>query len=156
MTEEAASSLQDVLVKFVGIADVHYRGKIHDNVLNVFNDLSDEDKKTFLRGVLHIHALVIGEIESPLQCIPVHVIPVNGTTEGVQVVTEPLDNEIAELNKKQMIQLKGWLVKTTSVIVLLSFAVLVISAFLSYGEINTDVLSMFGKTGTILSTVFGN
>lgn len=55
MTKDLSSTLASYLERFVYIGQTRYNGKIHDNVLNIFEDLDIEDKKGLLRSLLRVH-----------------------------------------------------------------------------------------------------
>ena len=57
MVDEHAG-LKEVLAKLKKINEEDYNGKHYDNALNIFNDLSDRDKKVFLLGVLNIYNMM--------------------------------------------------------------------------------------------------
>lgn len=55
MVKDLSSTLASYLERFVYIGQTRYNGKIHDNVLNIFEDLDIEDKKGLLRSLLRVH-----------------------------------------------------------------------------------------------------
>lgn len=62
------TTFKEAVQKFIHIGEVYFRGHYHDNVLNIFNELGEEDKKALLRTMYQVYFLVErGEIENPLE-----------------------------------------------------------------------------------------
>lgn len=47
-----------LLEKFIQIGRTRYNGRIYDNVLNIFDDLSTDEQRELLRGTLNIYAIL--------------------------------------------------------------------------------------------------
>lgn len=63
MTEKI--TFKDAIQKFIHVGEVYFRGHYSDNVLNIFNELTEGDKKALLRGLHQVYFLVdSGAIES--------------------------------------------------------------------------------------------
>lgn len=109
-------AIRDVLDKFVHIGNCYYNGKHHDNVLNIFGDLNQEDQKILLRGVHQIYLLLeSGEISSEIPLFP--------------KVQNDHDTEVessADYNSKMMIELKFWFFKTMGLMTLTILSLLVV------------------------------
>lgn len=53
--EEPTIKLNDLMAKFYNIGKRDYRGKVYDNVMSIFDELSLEEQKHFLRGCLGMY-----------------------------------------------------------------------------------------------------
>lgn len=61
------ATFKEAVQKFIHIGEVYFRGHYNDNVLNIFNELPEEDRKVLLRTLYQVYFLVErGEIENPL------------------------------------------------------------------------------------------
>lgn len=67
MSKEKVTFLE-AIAKFIHIGEVYYNNHYYDNVLNIFDELTEEDRKELLRAVYQIFVLVEkGVIENPLR-----------------------------------------------------------------------------------------
>lgn len=108
MNEQTTKAFRDVLDKFVHIGNCYYNGKHHDNVLNIFSDLDEEDRKLLLRSVHHIYTIVeFGTTPTPF-------------TTRLKAGPENDPVTIADYNTKLMVEMKFWFVKTFGILFLLS------------------------------------
>ena len=53
--EEPTIKLNDLMAKLYNIGKRDYRGKVYDNVMSIFDELSLEEQKHFLRGCLGLY-----------------------------------------------------------------------------------------------------
>jgi hypothetical protein len=53
--QEPTIKLNDLMAKFYNIGKRDYRGKVYDNVMSIFDELSLEEQKHFLRGCLGLY-----------------------------------------------------------------------------------------------------
>ena len=123
------ASFRDVLSRYLRIADHDYKGHVHDNVLNIFNDLDEEDRKLFLRGVVHIHSVVIGHIDT----LPKrdHKPPMVESARDLRGDDDkdPEEDEVVEyINKRQRYAMQMWMLRAgASLVALFLFTVFVFS-----------------------------
>lgn len=151
----AYASLRDVLVKYLHIAEQDYKGHVNDNVLNIFNDLSDDEKKAFLKGVLHIHSMVAGHVDT----IPRH-IPKSRTQRGALPIDAEDENQdqdeiIQAVNRHQKLAMKIYLTKLLATVVLAAgFSVFVVS-MLSKNEVEIPMMEGLMQTGKVINKMLG-
>lgn len=109
-------AFKDVIDKFIHIGNCYYNGKHFDNVLNIFSDLTEEDKKIFLRSVHQIYSVVemgVGNL-------------------SLEVSKTKIDNEpdtSENYNSKLMIETKFWFIRAfgiSCIIGLLVFIILIL------------------------------
>lgn len=141
MNEQANKAFRDVLDKFVHIGNCYYNGKHHDNILNIFSDLEEEDKKLLLRGVHHIYSIVEFGVNAPdIQMGPRLSPAMDGDAEVSQM----------DYNSKLMIEMKFWFIKTFGILFLLSitgfvFFILYVTSGTSEGpERAANLFKIFG------------
>ena len=61
-------TFKDAIAKFIHIGEVYYRGRYNDNVLNIFEELTEEDRKILLRTIYRVYSLVDkGEFNTPTE-----------------------------------------------------------------------------------------
>lgn len=108
-------AFKDVLDKFIHIGNCYYNGKHHDNVLNIFADLDEEDKKVFLRGVHHIYTVIEFGVETNQLSVLPKAEP--GETPG---------SSIEDYNSKLLVEMKFWFIKTFGILIVLFLAGVVI------------------------------
>lgn len=106
MNEQTTKAFRDVLDKFIHIGNCYYNKKHHDNVLNIFADLEEEDKKIFLRGVYYIYTIVELGTNNPL---------LNSDTTQEDGSSDENSNS-SSYNNKLMIEMKFWFIKTAGAI----------------------------------------
>lgn len=113
MTDKKQSTFRESLDKFIHIGNAYYNGKHHDNVMNIFNDLDEEDRMVFLRGVFHIYNFMEYGIHSKEMTQQRQVNP--KTDE---------DDDIVVFNNRQMVELKVWFVKVLVWLVVFGLVIL--------------------------------
>lgn len=151
----AYASLKDVLIKYLHIAEEDYKGHINDNVLNIFNDLSDDEKKAFLKGVLHIHSMVAGHVDT----IPRH-IPRSRTKRGALPADAEDENQDQEeiiqvVNRHQKLAMKIYLTKLLATIVVIgAFSVFVVS-ILSKNDVEIPMMEGLTQSGKVINKMLG-
>lgn len=109
MTEEA-TTLKESLEKFTYIGLTYYSGKYHDNVLNIFSDLTTEEKKIFLRGVYDIYNHFDTGIET------------QKTNHEDSVVDTKAKDYLVDYNSKVMVDVKVWFIKIFGIVLTLTVA----------------------------------
>lgn len=100
MSDNKLTTFKDSLDKFIHIGNAYYNGKHHDNVMNIFQDLDEEDRMVFLRGVFHIYNYMEYGAASK-ETVPSK--PNKPKTDE--------DDDIVGFNNRQMVELKVWFVK---------------------------------------------
>lgn len=140
---DQTTAFKDVLDKFIHIGNCYYNGKHHDNVLNIFADLDEEDKKVFLRGVHHIYTVIEFGVESN------QLAPLVKAEPG-----EPLDFSIDDYNTKLLVEMKFWFIKTFGILfVTLLIGIVIFILYLSTGldEEPGRVASLFKVFGLLFN-----
>lgn len=141
------ASINQILDQMQVTADHEYAGDLNNNALAVFNDLSTNDKRTFLRQSLMLHwERQIDQARHRLDNI---VIDQDLQIDPVEVEKERFS--IEELNQIELIKMKTWLNKFLLSAGVVSFMVMVLIAYASdtltdkteeYLEILTDVVKL--------------
>ena len=113
MSSPKQTTFREALDKFIHIGNCFYNGKHHDNAMNIFNDLDEEDRMVFLRGVFHIYNFMeYGPSTKEL-----------GTSKPVKPKIDE-DEDVVSFNNRQMVELKVWFVKVLVWLVVLGLVVL--------------------------------
>lgn len=147
-----AASFRDVLGKFLHIADHDYKGHVHDNVLNIFNDLDEDDQKLFLRGVVHIHSVVVGNVDA-LPKRDVKPKPVVSTRELEPSEIDDDDEEVVDyINTRQKNAIKVWMVKTLTIFICMFVFIVAIVAMVTGNGFTIPFFETFSK---ISGKIFG-
>lgn len=157
MPDKTTASFREVIGKYLHIADKDYKGHVNDNVLNIFNDLPEEDKKLFLRGVVYIHSIVIGGIET---------LPKREQKDKVfrKMVEESNTHEVDEEEEDEVIRyfklkhkenMKNWLTKLVAITMIALFSFVLITSFLSKGGISDPFVESWFNVGKIVNKLFG-
>lgn len=102
MPEQEKEKLSDVINKVKTIGNNHYDGKVYDNILNIFADLTIKEQRTLLKGLVNICFIAEAQVEENT------------------VKDELID--IDAINRVELIKLKTFLTK--SLIILLIMLVL--------------------------------
>jgi hypothetical protein len=107
-------SLSAVILRIRTIANNHYQGKIYDNILPIFNQLTTVEKRVLLRGLVGICFIVEDKILAETETVRDIRQQVETTVKkGLQ--TKQDTEEVLEVeNQKQMISMKAWMFKLVS------------------------------------------
>ena len=124
----------DVMDKFRIIADNDYDGKIYENVLSIYAQLTHNERKVFLRSLIHVYFIFSRSISEAS-------LPDNEKKNDKEVCTviQSEIDDISSANERELIKLKSWLVKWFVVAGTITF--IIFSVFMTYtgqtGEVNT-------------------
>ena len=156
MTDKVTiASFRDVLNRYLHIADHDYKGHVHDNVLNIFNDMTEEEQKSFLRGVIHIHSVVVGHIDD----LPKRQSKPKGVESTRDLRSEdkdPDEDDVVEyINTRQKMAMRMWLTKATAVTILFFVCGLFTASFFSANNIQIPFLESIGGIGKVVNKVLG-
>lgn len=136
--KEEKTTLVSVIDRVKKIADEQHEGKVYDNVLAIFDQLSLRERQTLLRGLINICFLVDNRL---LEDSSVS----NGCSKTI------LDHEIDTIesyNKKELIGLKTWLVKMVFKTLLAGVCIYVLLVAVTGGD------SGVGRVTSLLETFF--
>lgn len=140
MPVQEKEKLSDVINKVKTIANESYDGKVYDNILNIFADLTIKEQRTLLKGLINICFIVETQVEENTENIESnknrieenkHAIETN--QEKIKEVYEKIETvkdeiiDIDAINKVELIKLKTFLTKALIVllIMLLLFAMFI-------------------------------
>ena len=153
MTEKVlTTNFKEVLERFLSIAGTDYKGHVHDNVLNIFNDLSEEERKLLLRGVVQIHDVVVGEVKVIPQRPTKPKVPSSARDMDGEDLDESEEEVVDYMNAKQKTYIKLWILKVT-VITMLAFLFFVAIVAISTGSgFTLPFLESFSK---VSGKIFG-
>ena len=132
--------LHEVVSKIRYIADHEYDGKVYENILTIYHQLTTREREVLLRGVINICFLA----QESVSCTRPH------RTENK--VSGEVDHEIKDIedyNDFEMAKLRSWLVKMIAITVALMFF-----GFLGFMVFTTS--SPDGNTSSSISSMFGN
>ena len=132
-------ALKEVIEKFDHIGNCYYNGKHHDNVLNIFNDLDENDRKEFLRGTFAVYKIIESGHEKT-------------TTTAVVPKLEPFSKgeNLSIINEQSLVELKIWFIKMLGIVVTVGIIILIglVMYFSNTAETGANGL---GKVFKILS-----
>lgn len=143
-------TLKAVVTKIKTIAHEKYQDKVYENILPIFNSLTQIEKRTLLRGLINICFIVEDRI----------VIDNKALDDVREAVTETSKNvtkqmhSIEEYNKLELIKLKTWMTKVVIVSVMVG-AVGIAIVLSIFGLGNIENLSIFEKLYKIFSVMIG-
>lgn len=134
-------ALKEVIEKFDHIGNCYYNGKHHDNVLNIFNDLDENDRKEFLRGTYAVYKIIeSGHMkESNSEVIPK--LEPFGRGENISII-----------NEQSLVELKIWFIKMLGTMVTVGIIILIslVMYFSNTAETGADGLSKVFKILSLL------
>lgn len=151
----AIISFRDVFLKYLHIADNDYNGHVNDNVLNIFNDLNEDERKLFLRGVVHIHSLVVGDVDTlpKREIVKAKRIEEREAIEKSDIDAE--DEMMEFFNKRHKLKMKMWFIKMVGMGLMGFLLLFFMATILSKNEIYVPFLDSFIQTGKVLNKVLG-
>ena len=156
MTDKVTiASFRDVLNRYLHIADHDYKGHVHDNVLNIFNDMTEEERKLFLRGVIHIHSVVVGHIDTiPKRDSKLKV--VESTRDLRNEGVDPDEDEVVEyINTRQKLAMKTWLTKVTAITILVCLFSMFLVSLMSSNGVSIPYFESITGVGKVVNKVLG-
>lgn len=108
-------SLASVILKIRTIANDHYHGKVYDNILPIFNQLTTVEKRILLRGLMGICFIVEDKILAETETVRDIKHQVETTVKrSVDDKTSETEEKLEIENQKQLISMKGWMFKLVS------------------------------------------
>lgn len=151
MPEQEKQKLSDVIVRVKDIASNQYEGRVYDNILNIFADLTLAEQRTLLKGLINICFIVEGQVIE-------NKIDINDNKQRIETNTENIDKldhetteikkeliEIELLNKKELIKMKSWLLKAGFFVVVFLLGLAVVASIILDGptKVSDSVINMF-------------
>lgn len=126
----------DVMDKFRIIADNEYDGKIYENVLSIYAQLTHAERKLFLKSLIQVYFIFSRSISEA--SLPDEDKKKDKTAKEVCTVIQSEIDDISSANERELIKLKTWLVKWFVAAGTITF--IIFSAFMAYtgqtGEVN--------------------
>ncbi len=159
-TRRSRLTINQILEKMQGEADAEFNGNLPDNVLGIFNTLSTDDKRTFLRRSLDaLWKEQINQAQEGLQEIVLQgEVSPSGSSEAevrinpVAVVAERESIDASSAVEQQ--KLRSWLLRLVFVIMVVMFFVILFFTFF-YGENDMKTLiNALGNINTLLELIF--
>lgn len=143
-------TLKAVVTKIKTIANEKYQDKVYENILPIFNSLTQVEKRTLLRGLINICFIVEDRIVIDNKALMEMKETV--TTTGKEMKDQI--HTIEEFNKLELIKLKSWVTKVVvgAVLVAMVGVVVVLTIF---GTGNLSDISILEKIFKIFSVMFG-
>jgi hypothetical protein len=120
--EKEALSLLAVIAKIKNIADSEFENKVYDNILTIFNRLNTREKKILLKGLINICFI----IDNKVLVNSNDLLDVKAAVKCAEDIIVSSNNSVEEYNKVELIKLKSWLVKTTTLALLIGILVTII------------------------------
>lgn len=140
-------TLAKVIAKFKQIADEDFDGKIYENVMSIFNELSVKERALLLRGLINFCFIVEDKIVKN-QCALTSV----KVTENEK--QSAIDSEISDIeaqNDVEALKLKYWFIKFTFAIL----ALLGLGGLIAILLVNPlKVGDLFKDLSTIVKLIF--
>lgn len=138
MGDKDPITLARVIAKVKKIADEEFDGKLYDNVMAIFNELSVRERIIFLRGLMHfcsiIEMTVLNQVNDKAQESP---FSPNEMTSALECEV----NVIERANAQEMAKLNTWFIKFGTVAATVGF-VLVTSVLAFVGNDSFDVFKV--------------
>lgn len=150
MPEQQKQKLSDVIVRVKDIASNQYEGRVYDNILNIFADLTLSEQRTLLKGLINICFIVEGQVIE-------NKIDINDNKQKIETNTENIDKldhetteikkeliEIELLNKKELIKMKSWLLKAGFIVVVFLIGLAIIASMILDGptKVSDSIINM--------------
>lgn len=144
------TSLAAVIVRMRSIANDHYHGKIYDNILAIFNQLSTIEKRVLLRGLIGICFIVENKILSEVESVR----EVRTTIEQTsQELGEKVESQLEVQNEKALISMKGWAFRLVFTILTTVLVLAIIGSWLVTGKF--EFLEKYKDVFEFLKMIFG-
>lgn len=137
MPDQEKEKLSDVINKVKTIGNNHYDGKIYDNILNIFADLTIKEQRTLLKGLINICFIVETQVEENTESIESNKHAIETNQEKIKEVYEKIETvkdeiiDIDAINRVELIKLKTFLTKSLIIllIMLVLFAIFIATFF---------------------------
>lgn len=140
-------TLAKVIAKFKQIADEDFDGKIYENVMSIFNELSVKERALLLRGLINFCFIVEDEIVKNTCALTMVKVSEDEKRNAI-------DSEISDLeahDSAEALKLKYWLIK-------FAFAILTIAGFgalIAIALVNPiKITDLFKDLFTVVKLIF--
>jgi hypothetical protein len=131
-----------VINKIRSIAIMEYDNKIYDNIHIIYEKLSGIEKRILLKGLINVCFIVEGKaLVNSTDLIDVKESLLNTNTK-----IDATSKEIEDLNAREMIKLKTWLIKLVSIFILIFIA---FSIYITYKVTGVSALSTDKAVGIL-------
>jgi hypothetical protein len=159
MSDQEKQKLSVILSKIKHIGNVNYDGKIFDNILNIFADLSLSEQRALLKNLITICFIVQDQVLDNAANIAVNKSQIQTNKENIKRVETEIEDiktellDIESINKVELIKLKTWFVKATFVFLFLGLIVfLLFTAFIDGSE---AISSMIKNVFDVVKEIIG-
>ena len=140
-------SLATVIVKVKHISEVQYEGRVYDNILPIFNQLSTIERRVLLRGLIGICFTIEDQILEDREIVKEH----------PRVKTRNDDEPGTDYHRlrrpKEPGGWKGWAIKLGTVAIVLLLLTMVFGSFVITGE--NSILSKLQHYVDMVKVAFG-
>lgn len=156
---EEQKTLPGIIRKMKSIGKEHYHGKIYDNIYSIFNQLTVNERRMLLKGIINILLIIEDKAENgSLVTSGWATGPALGQVQSaVQQVEDNLNgtlSNIEQFNKMEMIKLKTYMTKMAMAAVLIgAIGMMLVSVYLSKSK--TETVGMFSDFTKILMEMLG-
>lgn len=149
--QDSRVTLQGVVARIKHIGAIEYDSKIYENILSIFNKLTTTEKRTLLRGLINICFIVEDRVLVEKETLTT----IKDSVEKSEKKIEVMKDDIEKFNKQELIKLKTWLVKVTTIGLILIIALaFFLSIFL--GSETASSFAVFQNAAEIFEVIFGD
>lgn len=145
---EIRKTITQILEEVQAATDLHYGGDFDSHILEIFNELPDPDKTTFLRRSFELHwKNQITLAQSGME----DVLVVSGE-ESLRIDPVSIDLEkknLEKINAEEQLKLKSWLHKAGLVTGIVA-AIVAIVTTVSLGGNSTDIVDIVKNFNSII------
>lgn len=118
--------LSEILAKMKDISEKKYAGDFINNVLNIFADLSMSEQRDLLKGLINICFVIEDQINENNCKIADNQKAIIAIKTDITGNVDSIKGELRDLetyNKKELIKLKSWFVKTLTIAAIVIFVI---------------------------------
>lgn len=148
MIDQEKLALVGAITKVRALAAVQFDNDIYENIYAIYSQLTLKEKKVFIKGMTEMSSMAEDpNLENKILAVEFKKfehIPKSAIQDEI--------DEIEDYNKMELIKLKSWLVKATTVIVVSGF-VLVIGFSIMFTGTDNVLLRSLGHVGDVLKAV---
>jgi hypothetical protein len=159
MSDQEQEKLSVILTKIKEIGNESYEGKVFDNILNIFADLTLAEQRALLKNLITICFIVQDQVLDNAANIAINKSQIQTNKQNIERVECDVDtlktelSDIEAINKVELIKLKTWFVKATFVFLILGFILFL--GFTAFIDGSSSISSMIKNIFDIVKEIIG-
>lgn len=159
MPDKEQEKLSVILARIKEIGDTSYDGKVIDNILNIFADLTLSEQRALLKNLITICFIIQDQVLDNAASIAINRAQIQANKQTIEQVKKDMTeieteiNDIDTYNRLELIKLKSWLVK--AIVVFIFVAAIGFIAFTAFTGGSNSITTIIKDVFDIIKEIIG-